>query len=180
MSEATQAAMPSRMGPLAAAAVVLAGAVAAAGASGSLATAVAAVGLGTLGLLAVAVTVLQRPPHLLLVLFDVLVLAAFVAWRDPNATLWSVPGVWLDVTHLTPVGSATMVLLYAAASVVALVRLHRHLAPREQLAVLLIPVLFNLALSLGADPLTQQVGRLGGLGAGCPTGSRGLSVERWS
>ena len=131
--------------------------------------AIVAVGLGTLGLLA-AVTVLRGSrPTLLLVLFDVLVLTAFVVGRDPNAKLWSVPGTWLDVTCISRRSApprwccSTSPLRRGPAC-----DLHRHLAPREQLAVLLVPVLFNLALSLGADPLTQQARPAGRLGARSP------------
>ena len=168
MAEAARANPPSQVLPVVGAGLLLAAAVVSAEAWFGPLGATATVACGTLGLLAAATTVLGRPPRAALVLLDAIVLVAFVAGRDPNARLWSQPGTWPDITHLTPIGSATMVLIYGVASLVALQRLRRHLAPREQFAVLLVPVLFNLALLLGADPLTQGLGRAVTFGLAAP------------
>lgn len=175
MSEVKVIGTQSQGLPLAGGALALAGAVLAAGAAPTTLDAVVTIGLGTLGLFALASALLGKPPRLILAAFDAIAFGAFVAGRDPNAKLWSVPGQWLDVFHLTPVGAVTMVLLYGTCSIVALVRLHRHLAPREQLAILLVPVLFNLALILGADNLMQDLGRRAAVGLALPAWAAGVA-----
>ena len=145
--------------------LLLLGAGALAGAGGGFGSPVASVVLGVLAIAALSVGLLAKTPRLLPTLLDLIVLGFFLVGRDPNAKLWSVPGSWLDLLHLTPVGATVMVLLYGTCAVVAAVRLHRRLAVRESLAILLLPFLFNLVLALGNDGLTRELGGLGLLGA---------------
>ncbi|MBE7219507.1 MAG: glycosyl transferase family 36, partial [Caulobacteraceae bacterium] len=121
-------------------------------------TGLAVVILGTLGLAGLTRALLGRTPRPLPIAADAVFLALVATARIP-AVLWSVPGTWPDLLKITSVGAAALVLLYGVASVVALTRLRRHLAPRETVAILLLPVMFNLVLVLGADPLVRGLGR---------------------
>ena len=121
-------------------------------------TAGAVVLLGTLGLTGLYSSLLGRAPRPVSIAIDALFLALVALARIP-AVLWSQPGTWPDLLKITSVGAAALVLCYGTASAVAAARLRRHLAVRETVAIGLVPVMFNLLLVLGADPLTRELGR---------------------
>ena len=159
MSEARVGATDQQYFGYAGISLLLLAAVLCAGAGAQSWSAIATVVLGAGGLAALSPTFLARPIRPVSLLTDVVVIGCFVAGRDPNAKLWSLPGQWLDIWHMTPEGAAVMVLLYVACATVAVVRFHRRLAARESLAIFLLPIVFNLVLILGADNLTRDLGR---------------------
>src|ERR1700712_910718 len=85
--------------------LALALAIVAAGLPPTLVNAAVAVVLAAGGLAALSTVLLKRAPSLLAIAIDVVVIAAFVVWRDPNAKLWSLPGTWPDLLRLTPIGA---------------------------------------------------------------------------
>ncbi|MCW6508626.1 GH36-type glycosyl hydrolase domain-containing protein [Lichenifustis flavocetrariae] len=167
MAETNLREAPASNIPLAGAAACFGLALVAAGSPPTLLNAVAALVLNLVALVGLHRTLLGRAPKTVSIVVDALVIAAVVIGREPAAALWSAPGAWLDMLRVTPIGAATLLLCYGAAATVATVRLHRHLALREQFALLLVPVLFNLVLALGADALTRGLGRT--LLAGLPS-----------
>ncbi|WP_237481272.1 GH36-type glycosyl hydrolase domain-containing protein [Lichenibacterium dinghuense] len=102
------------------------------------------------------------------VLGDVVALGLFALVRDPAFTVWQLPTKWADVVGLTPAGAAASTLIYAGAGMAAAVQSGRDLAGRERGALLLLPLLFNFALSLGNGGMMHDLGSAWTLGIPVP------------
>jgi cyclic beta-1,2-glucan synthetase len=89
---------------------------------------------------------------------DAVVISAIAASRDPAMGVWQIPAHWGDMLKLSTPGAAMAGGLYFASALALLTRENRHLALHESLSLLLIPILFNLLLMLGAAPLLTQLG----------------------
>jgi len=76
-----------------------------------------------------------------------------------EAELWQVPASWADLTVLTPQGAALGCLLYLSVALWSLARFGRPLSPIADLALLAVPYLFNLLLTLAASGMTLALGR---------------------
>lgn len=133
---------------------------------GSLATVLTA-GFGA-GSLLLARRLAGLPHRWIPVASDLLVLGLLAAARDPRFAVWQLPGRWSDLLTMTPTGSVVTVLIYAAASMAVAVAGGRGLALRERLALLLLPLLFNLVLSLGNGGMMHDLGGMVTLGVSLP------------
>ena len=84
--------------------------------------------------------------------------------RSGAFRVWQFPDSWSEILQITPLGAALVALFFVATSVGSLARQYRQIALREAVAVLALPILFNLALSLGASGLMSGLGRALSLG----------------
>ena len=91
---------------------------------------------------------------------DAVLLGLFVAARDPSFAVWQLPNQWGHLLRMTPTGVVTMVLIYLVASLALALRGGRILALRERLSILVLPLLFNLVLSLGNGGMMHDLGGL--------------------
>lgn len=89
---------------------------------------------------------------------DAAAITAIAAARDPAMAVWQIPAHWSEMLQLSTSGTAIAGWLYLVSALAFLTRENRHLAWHESLSLLLIPVLFNLLLMLGAEPLLRQLG----------------------
>ena len=99
---------------------------------------------------------------------DAVVLGLFALARNPAFAVWQLPTRWADVAGLTPVGAAASTLVYAGAAMALAVRSGRGLAARERASLVLLPLLFNLALSLGNGGMMHDLGSAWTLGLRVP------------
>jgi cyclic beta-1,2-glucan synthetase len=88
---------------------------------------------------------------------DVIVIAVIVAARNDALALWQLPGGWLDMFRLSPPGATVIWAVYVLAALTVQARTERHLAWQEGVAVLVVPILFALLLSLSADYLMHDL-----------------------
>ncbi|RYB02694.1 glycosyl transferase family 36 [Lichenibacterium ramalinae] len=130
------------------------------------------------GALALARSLAGLPNRAVAVAADLVVLALFALARDPAMRIWQLPTRWADVLALTPVGSATAALIYAAAGMALVVQSGRDPATRERVALLVLPLLFNLVLSLGNGGMMHDLGSAWTLGIAVPE-PVDLVVGRW-
>ncbi len=126
-----------------------------------------AAGFGA-GSLALARALAGVPNRAAAVLGDLVVLGAFALMRDPAFAVWQLPTRWADVAGLTPAGAAASTLVYAGAGMAAAAQSGRDLAARERGALFLLPLLFNLALSLGNGGMMHDLGSAWTLGVRFP------------
>ena len=126
-----------------------------------------AAGFGA-GSLALARALAGLPNRAAASLGDVLVLGLFALGRDPSFTVWQLPTRWADVVGLTPVGAVASTLIYAGAGMALAVQSGRDLAARERGSLLLLPLLFNLVLSLGNGGMMHDLGSAWTLGLRVP------------
>ncbi len=99
-----------------------------------------------------------RLPTLAELLIDAAAIAAIAAARDPSMAVWQIPGHWGELLRLSTPGAAIATTIYVVSAITVPVREDRHLAWHESLSLLLIPLLFNLLLLLGAEQLLGQLG----------------------
>ncbi len=126
-----------------------------------------AAGLGA-GSLVLARSLAGLPNRAVAVACDAVVLALFAAARDPAFAVWQLPTRWLDVLGLTPTGCAFATLIYVAAGMALIVASGRDPALRERAALLLLPLLFNLVLSVGNGGMMHDLGGAATAGVGLP------------
>ena len=110
------------------------------------------------GSLIVARRLAKVPKDALHVASDAVVLALAAAARDPHFAVWQLPGQWADVLRLTPTGCIVAVLIYVGASMALMVEAGRNLALRERVALVLLPLLFNLLMSTGNGGMMHDLG----------------------
>ncbi len=120
---------------------------------------------GVAGLAALHLFTTRRGPDLFSILLNIAVIGGFAWMRDDGIAIWQIPAHWGDVLRLTPIGFATVCLLYIFAVVVVETQARRYLSWREALTVFSTPILFNLLLSLGSDGLMSQIGGAVGFGS---------------
>ncbi len=94
------------------------------------------------------------------VVLDALILGLFAAAQDPSFAVWQLPYKWMHLLRLTSTGSLTMVLLHLAASLAITLGGGRMPALRERLSLFILPLLFNLALSLGNGGMMHDLGAM--------------------
>lgn len=99
-----------------------------------------------------------RLPTLAEFLIDAAAVAAMAAARDPAMAVWQIPAHWSELLQLSTPGAAIAASIYVISAIAMPLREDRHLAWHESLSLLLIPLLFNLLLLLGADALLRQFG----------------------
>ena len=99
---------------------------------------------------------------------DLVVLALFALARDPAFRIWQLPTRWSEVLGLTSVGAGAAALVYIAAGVALVAQSGRDPAARERGALLALPLLFNLVLSLGNGGMMHDLGSAWTLGLVVP------------
>ncbi len=120
------------------------------------------------GSLALARALAGLPNRAAAVAGDAVVLGLFALARNPSFAVWQLPTKWADVLGLTPVGAAVATLVYAGAGMALAVQSGRDLAARERGSLVLLPLLFNLALSLGNGGMMHDLGSAWTLGIRVP------------
>ncbi len=88
---------------------------------------------------------------------DAAAIALLAAMYSPFIAVWQIPGPWSDVFKLSAPGAVISIAIYILAAI-ATMRNGRHLARHQALAIVLIPILFNLLILLAADWLLSQLG----------------------
>ncbi len=99
---------------------------------------------------------------------DAVLLGLFVAARDPSFAVWQLPYKWGHLLRLTPAGVTAMVLIFFAATLALTVQGGRVLSSRERLSILVMPLAFNLVLSLGNGGMMHDLGGWATLGVPLP------------
>ena len=94
------------------------------------------------------------------VALDAIVLGLAVAAQDPAFSIWQLPNQWVHLLRFTVAGSVAMVLVQIAATAALAVLGGRALTWRERSAIVLVPLLFNLVLSLGNGGMMHDLGSL--------------------
>ena len=126
-----------------------------------------AAGFGA-GALALARSLAGLPNRPVAILCDLVVLALFALMRDPGFRVWQLPTRWADVVGMTPTGSTVSTLLYLGAGMALISQSGRDLATRERVSLLVLPLLFGLALSLGNGGMMHDLGSAWTLGIAFP------------
>ena len=126
---------------------------------------------GLLGSIAIALQARAgtgRWPSALHALIDAALVAGLAAMATQAAKVWQPPGTWHDLATLTPLGAATSVGLYLAATSWLAGRGSTHAPVSARVLVAAVPLLANWLLLLGSAPLTLELGRLvtAGMGVG--------------
>ncbi len=78
--------------------------------------------------------------------------------RNDGLGFWQLPGPWLDVLRFNLPSAAIALILYAAASAMALIAGSRGLRVVEALSLIAVPFLFNLLIVVGADWHMAELG----------------------
>ena len=120
------------------------------------------------GALVLARSLARLPNRATAVACDLVVLALFALARDPAFKVWQLPTRWSDVLGMTPTGSTVSTLIYVAAGMALIVESGRDLVLRERLPLLFLPLLANLALSLGNGGMMHDLGSAWTLGIALP------------
>ncbi len=94
------------------------------------------------------------------VALDAVILGIFAASRDDTFAVWQLPNQWGHLLRMTPVGVVAAVLIYLGATLAFALHSGRLLALRERLAILVLPLLFNMALSLGNGGMMHDLGAI--------------------
>ncbi|RBP04571.1 cyclic beta-1,2-glucan synthetase [Roseiarcus fermentans] len=102
----------------------------------------------------------ERPYSHALIAVDALAFAAFALLRNDGLGFWQLPGPWLDVLRFNLPSATIALLLYSAASAMALIAGFRGLRVVEALSLIAIPFLFNLLVVVGADWHMAEIGAL--------------------
>jgi cyclic beta-1,2-glucan synthetase len=127
--------------------------------------------VGLLGSIAIALQARAgtgRWPSAIHALIDAALVAGLAAMATQAAKVWQPPGTWHDLATLTPLGAATSVGLYLAATSWLAGRGSTHAPVSARVLVAAVPLLANWLLLLGSAPLTLELGRLvtAGIGVG--------------
>ncbi|MGI3903169.1 MAG: GH36-type glycosyl hydrolase domain-containing protein [Janthinobacterium lividum] len=126
-----------------------------------------AAGFGA-GSMALARSLARLPNRPAAILCDLVVLALFAFMRDPGFRVWQLPTRWADLFGMTPTGSTVSTLLYLGAGMALISQSGRDLATRERMSLLVLPLLFSLALSLGNGGMMHDLGSAWTLGIPFP------------
>ncbi len=89
---------------------------------------------------------------------DGLVLGLLCFSVGPEMQVWQAPAAWHEFLMLSSIGAGAAASLYFGVVVWGLARRGRHPPPGSGAGFLLIPILFNMLLGLGAAHLLAQVG----------------------
>ena len=116
----------------------------------------AVAGAGGLALLRMAFA--QRPYSSALIVIDAAAFALFAFDRNDGLGFWQLPGPWIDVFRFNVPSAAIALIIYAGASVMALISGARGLRLIEALSLIAVPFLFNLLLAVGADWHMAEIG----------------------
>ncbi len=114
---------------------------------------------GTIALAFFQMSQTHRAPVPEEALIDFVVLGGLGLARSEAYRVWQIPSAWIDVLHLTAPGATFVVLVFATAAILSLVRQERHIGLIDAVAVLVVPLVFNLGFSLGADNLMAGLGQ---------------------
>ncbi len=120
------------------------------------------------GSLALARSLAGLPNRPAAVVCDLVILALFALARDLEFRVWQLPTRWADVLGMTSTGSTVSTLIYAGAGMALIAQSGRDLVPRERASLLLLPLLFGLALSLGNGGMMHDLGSAWTLGIAMP------------
>lgn len=113
-------------------------------------------GAGGLALLRWAVA--ERPYSQALAVVDAAAFALFALARNDGLGFWQLPGPWLDVLRFNLPSAAISLILYFAASAMALTAGSRGLRIVEALSLIAVPFLFNILIVVGADWHMAEIG----------------------
>ena len=158
MSDAAAVRPPLKADPVAPAFAMLAAAALAIALLPVIAAVPATIVLGTGGLALLQRSATGRWPTISAGSLDVVAMLLFGLARRDAFRIWQIPSAWFDVMRLTATGAALMVVFYCLAAAAMLLRARRHIAGKEVVGLLLLPLLFNLLLLLGSDVLMNRLG----------------------
>src|SRR5208337_1439743 len=113
-------------------------------------------GAGGLALLRMAFA--ERPYSSAVIAIDAAAFALFAFDRNDGLGFWQLPGPWIDVFRFNLPSAAIALIVYAGASVMALIGGFRGLRLIEALSLIAVPFLFNLLLAVGADWHMAEIG----------------------
>lgn len=113
---------------------------------------------GSLALAIMARMLTGEIPPLNAVVRDGLVIGLLCISASPEMQVWQAPAAWHEFLMLSPGGASTATGLYFGLVVWGLARRGQHPPPGSGAGFLLIPILFNMLLGLGAAPLLAQIG----------------------
>ncbi len=100
----------------------------------------------------------RRLPTLAEFFIDAAAITAIAAARDPAMAVWQIPADWSELLRLSTPGAVIATTIYFISAIGVQARENRHLAWHESVSLLLIPLLFNLLLLLGAESLLRELG----------------------
>ncbi|HXZ17309.1 MAG TPA: hypothetical protein VEH77_15325, partial [Roseiarcus sp.] len=123
-------------------------------------------GAGGLTLLRRAIA--ERPYSRALVAVDAAAFALFALDRNDGLGFWQLPGPWIDVLRFNLPSAVIALLVYAAASGMALIAGFRGLRVVEALSLIAVPFLFNVLIVVGADWHMAEIGAAVTLHAALP------------
>ncbi|MSP42266.1 MAG: hypothetical protein EXR08_02690 [Alphaproteobacteria bacterium] len=112
---------------------------------------------GSLALALIGRILTEAVPPLPATLGDALVIILLALSISPDIRVWQAPAAWHEFLMLSEVGAVTAVIGYFGVVIWGLAR-RRHPPANRSLFYLLAPVLFNMLLGLGTDPLLAQLG----------------------
>jgi cyclic beta-1,2-glucan synthetase len=93
-------------------------------------------------------------------ILDFLAFAIFAFQRNDNLAFWQLVGPWADVWRWNVAGAAISYSLYVVGKLFALTAAHRTLRVVEALGLILIPFMFNMVVTLGADWHMAEIAKL--------------------
>ncbi len=109
----------------------------------------AVAGAGGLALLRMGFA--QRPYSSALIAIDAAAFALFAFLRNDGIGFWQLPGPWADAFRFNLPSAAIALIVYAGASVMALIGGFRGLRLVEAASLIAVPFLFNLLVTVEAD-----------------------------
>ena len=113
---------------------------------------------GAGGLALLRRTVAERPYSPALMIVDAAAFAVFSLLRNDGIGFWGLPGPWIDAFRFNLPSAAIALIVYAAASAMALIAGYRGLRVVEALSLIAVPFLFNMLLVIGADWHMAEIG----------------------
>ena len=100
----------------------------------------------------------ERPYSAALIAIDAAAFALFAFDRNDGLGFWQLPGPWIDVFRFNLPSAAIALVVYAGASVMALIGGSRGLRLVEALSLIAVPFLFNLLMAVAADWHMAEIG----------------------
>ena len=113
---------------------------------------------GSGGLFLLRMASAERPYSSALIAIDAAAFALFAFLRNDGLGFWQLPGPWVDVFRFNLPSAAIALIVYAGASVMALIGGSRGLRPIEALSLIAVPFLFNLLVTIEADWHMAEIG----------------------
>ena len=113
---------------------------------------------GSGGLFLLRMAMAERPYSSALIAIDAAAFALFAFLRNDGLGFWQLPGPWVDVFRFNLPSAAIALIVYAGASVMALIGGSRGLRPIEALSLIAVPFLFNLLVTIEADWHMAEIG----------------------